>query len=147
MLFLPLSAIAQPEHFTGHSRKCSSVPEELDLTVEQKAKIAEMHKESKAERKNHIQKKKRLRKKTRDEFLKANTSVTRLSELAGEAGELERAYTDKRNRQLLKTKEILTPEQFASLIDKNRHYRTGDNEKARRTKYNGRETHENRQGE
>lgn len=101
-LFIPLSAIAQPEYFTGHSRKCSSVPEDLDLTVEQKAKLAKMHKESKAERKRHVQKKKSLRKKTKEEFLKANTSETRLSKLAEEAGELERAYTEKRNRQVLK---------------------------------------------
>lgn len=128
----PLVTNAQSEDLSRHSRTHTSITEKLDLTDAQKEKIAELHKEARAMREEHIQKIKMLRKQTKEELLKENPSRIILSELARETGELERVHTEKQHEHLLKTKEILTPEQFTELINRDKHIRFMKNDGSKR---------------
>ncbi|HAJ79058.1 MAG TPA: hypothetical protein DCO75_04740 [Fibrobacteres bacterium] len=92
---------------------------ELGLTADQNTKLKTLHSEIKIAHKEHIEKIKALREKSREELLKAKPDKTILYGFAGEIGALQKIMAEKEADHLLKIKAILTPEQFDKLLSRN----------------------------
>jgi Spy/CpxP family protein refolding chaperone len=94
------------------------IAQELGLNTDQKAQLKALHEEMKNSRKDHMEKMKALREKSRDELLKAAPKQATLYEYAKEMGTLHTAMAQKEADHLLKVKAILTPDQFKKLLSK-----------------------------
>jgi Spy/CpxP family protein refolding chaperone len=89
----------------------------LGLTADQKAKHDALHKEMLPIAKEHQKTVKDIRDKMKTEFLKANSDQYVLQGLSEQLQKENAAFATKRIDHLLKLKAILTPEQFAKVID------------------------------
>jgi Spy/CpxP family protein refolding chaperone len=114
---------AMPQDKCDSTNKCRKMENgivlELGLNVDQNAKLKTLHSEMKIAHKEHIEKIKALREKSREELLKPKPDKTVLYGFAGEIGALQKIMAEKEADHLLKIKAILTPEQFDKLLSRN----------------------------
>ncbi|MBN1575584.1 MAG: Spy/CpxP family protein refolding chaperone [Chitinispirillaceae bacterium] len=91
---------------------------ELNLTEEQKGKLKTLHEEMQPVREKHMEAVKTVREKIKAELLKTDPSQNTLYGYAGELGELHKQMSKDQGDHFLKIKKVLTPEQFAQLVEK-----------------------------
>jgi Spy/CpxP family protein refolding chaperone len=96
----------------------NKIAQELGLNADQKTKLKALREEMKTVRKDHMEKMKALRDKSRDELLKAAPAQAVLYGYAKEMGDLHTVMAQKEADHLLKVKAVLTPEQFKKLLSK-----------------------------
>jgi Spy/CpxP family protein refolding chaperone len=117
------SICAMPQDNCDSTNKCRKMENgivlELGLNADQNAKLKTLHSEMKIAHKEHIEKIKALREKSREELLKPKPDKTVLYGFAGEIGALQKIMAEKEADHLLKIKAILTPEQFDKLLSRN----------------------------
>lgn len=91
---------------------------DMKLTAEQQEKLKALHGEMQETRKAHIDEVMVVRKKIADELLKDAPSTETLNSYAKELGELHAKMTQERYAHLLKVKQILTAEQFKTMLSR-----------------------------
>lgn len=103
------SLTAQPAHwmFAG-----------LNLTAEQQKKMKALNNELLEQRNKNVQSIKVIRDKMKVELLKEVTSTSILLGYTAELGDLHKQLNTARVEHLLKVKKLLTPEQFAKILEK-----------------------------
>jgi Spy/CpxP family protein refolding chaperone len=90
----------------------------LGLTLEQKSKLLQIHNEMRDIRVKHRENIASVRLKIRNELTQPKPSKQLLDEYAVALGKLHTEQIQNNTEQMLKIKEILTPEQFNKVIDK-----------------------------
>jgi Spy/CpxP family protein refolding chaperone len=91
---------------------------QLNLTPDQATKLKSFKEEMKTFRKTSMEKMADLRKKSKDELLKAVPDKTVLQGYAKELGDLHKTMAEQMADHMLKIKTILTKEQFEKLLSK-----------------------------
>jgi Spy/CpxP family protein refolding chaperone len=91
---------------------------DMKLTTEQQEKLKALHGEMQETRKAHKDEIMAVRKKIADELLKDAPSTTSLDSYAKELGDLHAKMTQERFAHLLKVKQILTAEQFKTMLSR-----------------------------
>lgn len=91
---------------------------DLDLTTDQKEQLKKLHEEMMVVRQKHFEQIKQVREKIKTELLKPDASQNVLYGYAGEMGELHKQMGKDHGDHLLKVKKVLSPEQFAKLVEK-----------------------------
>ncbi|MBN1309302.1 MAG: Spy/CpxP family protein refolding chaperone [Chitinispirillaceae bacterium] len=91
---------------------------DLNLTEEQKGALKTLHQEMRTIREKHMDAVKSVREKIKNELLKSDPSQSTLYGYAGELGELHKQLSRNQGDHFLKIKKVLTPEQFAKLLEK-----------------------------
>ena len=121
ILFGTTASYAGPRDSSSAAMKDSShqkMFEQLNLTVDQKAKMKALRQEMQDLRKANMEKMKALRDKSKDELLKAAPNKTVLYGFAKEMGDLHKAMAEHMADHLLKVKAVLTKEQFEKMLSK-----------------------------
>jgi Spy/CpxP family protein refolding chaperone len=91
---------------------------DMNLTAEQQEKLKALHGEMQGTRKAHKDEIMTVRKKIADELLKDAPSTASLDSFAQELGALHAKMTKERYAHLLKVKQILTAEQFKTMLSR-----------------------------
>jgi Spy/CpxP family protein refolding chaperone len=92
--------------------------EALNLDEDQKARMKEIHDEMKTVRSSHWKEVRAMRDKLREELQKENPDKATLDAYAEQMGEQAKAMAERRTDHLLKIREVLSAEQFKTLMDK-----------------------------
>ncbi len=120
------AAVAGPGSHCGGGFKGSAgkrphrMLEALDLTDQQKEQMKALHEEMSSVRKQHWQETKALRDKLREELEKENPDQNQIDAYIQQVGKQAETMARNRTDHLLKIKEVLTAEQFETLLDKER---------------------------
>lgn len=91
---------------------------DLGLTQEQQSKLVKIHNDKKEIRGKYRDSIASVHKKIKNELGQPNPSKQALDEYAVALGKLHSEQIQNNNDQMLKIKEILTPEQFSKMMDK-----------------------------
>lgn len=91
---------------------------DMKLTAEQQEKLKALHGEMQTTRKAHKDEVMAIRKKIADELLKDAPSTASLDNFSKELGALHAKMTQERYAHLLKVKQILTAEQFKTMLSR-----------------------------
>jgi Spy/CpxP family protein refolding chaperone len=91
---------------------------DLGLTQDQQSKLLKIHNETRDIRVKHRESIASVRLKIRNELAQPKPSKQILDEYAVELGKMHTEQIQSNTEQMLKIKEILTPEQFSKVIDK-----------------------------
>jgi Spy/CpxP family protein refolding chaperone len=91
---------------------------DMKLTAEQQEKLKALHSEMQETRKAHKDEVMAVRKKIADELLKDTPSTETLDNYSKELGDLHAKMTRERYTHLLKVKQILTAEQFKTMLSR-----------------------------
>lgn len=91
---------------------------DMKLTTEQQEKLKALHGEMMETRKAHKDEVMAVRKKIADELIKDAPSTANLDTYSKELGELHAKMTQERYQHLLKVKQILTAEQFKTMLSR-----------------------------
>jgi Spy/CpxP family protein refolding chaperone len=91
---------------------------QLNLTPDQAAKLKSFREEMKTFRKTSFEKMSELRKKSKEELLKATPDKAVLKGYAKDLGDLTKAMAEQMTDHMLKIKSVLTKEQFEKLLSK-----------------------------
>jgi len=102
-----------------------AIAEELGLTEEQQAQLAEMRKADQAQRKQIMQATHAAQVRLKEELAKYDSDPATLQQVATEVKTLQAQTIDHRIASVTKMKEILTPEQFAKIQEKAKEKRAG----------------------
>jgi Spy/CpxP family protein refolding chaperone len=115
-LLSPLPALAQPSD-TPAQRPFLKMIQELNLTQDQKTKLKALRQQMKEPRQQIIEQMKGIRKKIKEELLKDKPLKSALDGYASQLGDLSKQIAQKLADHLLQVKAVLTPEQFAKLVN------------------------------
>ena len=97
----------------------------LNLTDEQKLQLKDLRDEGKTEIKEHFEKVREIREKIKDELLKEKPDKKALRKYGEALGKLHVEMHTNKTDHMLKVKEILSPEQFKMLLEKENKLRMG----------------------
>lgn len=117
LVLLSSVAVALPEP-CGKADFPDKMWMELNLSVDQKEQLMALHEAMRPIRARHMESVKAVRERMKTELLKSDPSVNTLYGYAGELGELHKQMSKDRVDHLLKVKNILTPEQFSKLVER-----------------------------
>jgi Spy/CpxP family protein refolding chaperone len=128
-IFLAVPLFAQPgDGGPGEEPGCprheemrKKFEQELNLTEEQKQKLAALREEGAEARKQHKEKMHQVRQSMKDELAKEKPDGTKLMEYATQTSDLVEQMTKNRIDHLLKMKVILTKDQFEKMLNQEWH--------------------------
>jgi Spy/CpxP family protein refolding chaperone len=115
-LVAPLMASVQPND-ANRQRPFQKMINDLKLTPDQQAKLKAQHKQMREDGKQLFEQMKSIREKVKAELLKDKPSKIALDDYATQLAGLHKQLIQKRHEHLLQAKAILTPEQFAKLVN------------------------------
>lgn len=118
LVVLPMPGAAEPPQHECSGKCRQQMFADLNLTAEQQQQLKALHDEMKSMREKNMESVKTVRDKMKAELLKADASSNVLYGYAAELGELHKQMSKDRCDHLLKVKKVLTPEQFAKLVEK-----------------------------
>jgi Spy/CpxP family protein refolding chaperone len=116
LMLSPLAVFAKP-YDTMMKRPFAKMINDLKLTQDQQAELKAQHKQMREEGKVIFEQMKKIREKVSSELLKDKPSRPALDDYAAQLAGLHKQLIQKRHEHLLKAKAILTPEQFAKLVN------------------------------
>jgi protein CpxP len=97
----------------------------LNLTDKQKQQLKDLREEGKSEIKEHFKNVREIREKIKDELLKEKPDKKALEKYGEQLGKLHVEMHINKTDHMLKVKEILSPEQFKMLLEKENRLRMG----------------------
>jgi Spy/CpxP family protein refolding chaperone len=114
LLAQPPSDVVKDDGKQGHHRMFA----ELNLSEQQKEQLKTLHEEMQTIRQKHMGEVKKVREKIKAELLKNDPSQNILYGYAAELGKLHEQMSKEHGDHLLKVKKVLSPEQFAKIVEK-----------------------------
>ena len=135
-------ASAQPAANEGEKNpqgRHQDLMQQLNLTQEQQTRLSAYRQENRAKKQKTMEKMREARTHLREEISKPASDPKKIETLKGEVKALQGQMLDEQVESILKTKEILTPEQFRELEKKAKERRQSFKEKHGEFKARGQE--------